>query len=306
MTGRKLEIVPCPPTLNLDALALVLGDLTPQQRREYVMVTCDHSVEGLFVALAAKELCGAAWGQRQPGNTAVLWPPRLVDGHDREVERRLAESVASALDAAGICMTQVLLHDRAEPPAATFRSAGFEFLADLLYLSWESAAVAEPADDALEFETFCAAELDRLTSLIEKTYEATQDCAALGGKRSMEDVLAGYQATGVYHPENWVIVREAGRDIGVLLLADHPAARHWELLYMGVVPAARGRKLGHSIARHAQRMARAAGAERIVLAVDAENIPAIKMYNETGFTAWDRRTVFVRFAATDSQTQKAP
>jgi len=41
------------------------------------------------------------------------------------------------------------------------------------------------------------------------------------------------------------------------------------------------------------------------LAVDAENIPAIKMYNETGFVAWDRRTVFVRFAAQDSQTQKS-
>ena len=57
--------------------------------------------------------------------------------------------------------------------------------------------------------------------------------------------------------------------------------------------------------RHAQQLAHAAGVERIVLAVDAENIPAIKMYNETGFMAWDRRTVFVRFATEESQSQES-
>ena len=35
-----------------------------------------------------------------------------------------------------------------------------------------------------------------------------------------------------------------GRDVGVLLLADHPRARHWELMYMGLVPEARGTGLG--------------------------------------------------------------
>ena len=65
---------------------------------------------------------------------------------------------------------------------------------------------------------------------------------------------------------------------------------------MGLVPRARGRTFGREIVRQHSSCAHAAGAERIVLAVDAENLPAIKMYNDTGFTAWDRRTVFVRFA----------
>jgi ribosomal protein S18 acetylase RimI-like enzyme len=73
-------------------------------------------------------------------------------------------------------------------------------------------------------------------------------------------------------------------------------------MYMGLTPRARGKKLGHAVVRRAQRMSHDAGAERVVLAVDAENIPAIKMYNETGFVAWDRRTVFVRFANENSQT----
>ena len=70
---------------------------------------------------------------------------------------------------------------------------------------------------------------------------------------------------------------------------------------MGLVPSVRGRRFGCDVVRQAQQLAQAAGVERIVLAVDAENFPAIKMYNETGFTAWDRRTAFVRFALTLNQ-----
>ena len=133
--------------------------------------------------------------------------------------------------------------------------------------------------------------------LIEATYEATQDCAALGGKRPMDEVLDGYRATGVFRPENWLFVRAVGHDVGVLLLADHRAAKHWELMYMGLVPAraAVASVATSCVMRSALR--RPPARERIVLAVDAENFPAIKMYNETGFIAWDRRTVFVRFAA---------
>ncbi len=306
MSGRTVEVVPCPPALNLDALALALADLTPQQRREYVSVARDGPVEGLVAALEGNQLRGAAWGQRQPGNTAIFWPPRMVGNADMAVERRLATAVVAVLDAAGIRMTQVLLHDRDEPLARTLSAAGFEFLAELLYLSWETAPIASLSGGTLEFEPFCELERDRFVTVIEKTYEATQDCTALGGKRSMDDVLDGYRATGTFRPQNWLIAREAARDVGVLLLADHPQARHWELLYMGVVRDARGRKFGEEIVRHAQRLAHSEGAERIVLAVDAENIPAIKMYNETGFAAWDRRTVFARFAGADSQLQKTP
>jgi ribosomal protein S18 acetylase RimI-like enzyme len=63
---------------------------------------------------------------------------------------------------------------------------------------------------------------------------------------------------------------------------------------MGVVPEARGQGLGISIVRHAQYLARAAGRERLVLAVDAANEPAIAVYAAAGFVCWDRRSVFLR------------
>jgi ribosomal protein S18 acetylase RimI-like enzyme len=42
-------------------------------------------------------------------------------------------------------------------------------------------------------------------------------------------------------------------------------------------------------------LARRASVERIVLAVDAVNEPAVRMYRSAGFEMWDRRTVYIRF-----------
>ena len=67
---------------------------------------------------------------------------------------------------------------------------------------------------------------------------------------------------------------------------------------MGLTPEARGHGWGRQITQHAQYLARRAGVERIVLAVDAANGPALRMYRAMGFEIWDRRTVFVRFSST--------
>lgn len=302
MTPGTIEIVPCPAALSREALALAMTDLSPEQRREFAPAIKSTPIEGLVVALMDGELIGAAWGQRQPGSTAILWPPRFVDAGYETWGKELVEAVGHLLDAAGIRMTQVLLQETDSPQAATLLSAEFSRLTELLYLNWEAAATEDSLPESLSFEKYREAQSPRLAALVEQTYEATQDCPALGGQRPMQDVLDGYRATGVFSPERWLLIRESQHDVGVLLLTEHAAANHWELLYVGLVPTARGRRLGCAAVRHAQALAYAAGAERIVLAVDAENFPAIKMYNETGFTAWDRRTVFVRFARGNAES----
>jgi len=306
MNRSGVEIVPCPASLVNEALALVLRELTLDQRRDVVGPRDGGPLEGLVVALTDGELIGGVWGQRQPGSTAILWSPQWMQPTDGGTAQRLACAGCAALDDAGIRMTQVLVSDRHSALLPTLEQAGFGRLTDLLYLSWEAASIPAAAPSQLTFEPFQVSQHRRLSELVEATYVGTQDCAAMNGRRPMAEVLDGYQATGVFSPANWLFVRVDGADVGVLLLADHLTAGHFELVYMGVVPSVRGRGFGCEIVRAAQRHALAAGAQRIVLAVDAENLPAIKMYNESGFTAWDRRTVLVRFAATDSQTQKSP
>ncbi|MGE3244134.1 MAG: hypothetical protein AB7I57_23925, partial [Pirellulales bacterium] len=66
MPSGKFEIVPCPPALSRDALALAMADLTPEQRRDFAPAVANDPVEALVVALEEGKLCAAAWGQRQP------------------------------------------------------------------------------------------------------------------------------------------------------------------------------------------------------------------------------------------------
>jgi hypothetical protein len=79
-----------------------------------------------------------------------------------------------------------------------------------------------------------------------------------------------------------------------LLLADHPDDDQWELVYMGIIPAARGRGWGLQITRHAQWLTGCAARRRLILAVDAANQPAVAMYAAAGFQTWNRRSAFVK------------
>ncbi len=300
-----LEIVRCPAGLRAEALAIVLCDLAPSQRREVAQPllevdnTAEFANEPLFIARRGEQLRGAAWGQRQPGSVAVFWPPQLVAGEEPRTAFPLAEAVVRELDATAIDLIQSLLPNPDPETIGVLRHVGFRHLADLLYLTCESARfpVAAPEPGNIKFEEYDGTQRGRLCRLIDRTYEGTLDCTALHGVREIGDVVDGYRATGVFRPQNWFFVRCGGQDVGVLLLADHPQARHWELMYMGLVPEFRGRGWGRQITRYAQWLGRGAQIERVLVAVDAANKPAVDTYRSTGFEIWERRAVYLRFPA---------
>ena len=259
-------ILPCPPRHREEALALVLCDLAPSQRREIAIglnnsAAGADSTHGLYVAVRGERLCGAVWGQPQPGKTAVLWPPQLIPDENKGTAYRLAEAALRELDSLEVSMAQVLLLPREDAHVAVMASIGFQRLADLLYLTCEADHfnATNPPHNELVFVPYGDSQQARFAQVVEQTYENTLDCAALNGVRSMADVLDGYRATGTFRAENWLIVCSAGHDVGVLLLADHAQAKHWELMYMGLVPAARGHGWGREIVLHAQRLAYRAG-----------------------------------------------
>lgn len=309
MPIEAVEIIRCPADHRAEALALVLCDLAPSIRREISgnLPAADdaHELahEPLFIARRGDKLCGAAWGQRQSGNIAVFWPPQLDVAEEQQTAYRLADVVIGALDETSIEMTQAFLPAPDPPTVDVLQHAGFRHLADLLYLSCESSKfpLAAPEPSELDYVPYNSTQRGRLKQLITRTYENTLDCTALDGVRDIEHVINGYQAAGVYRPENWLFVRSAGDDVGLLLLADHPHARHWELTYLGLVPEARGRGWGRQVTRYAQWLARGANVERIVVAVDAANSPAIDVYRRSGFEMWDRRAVYVRFPANSAR-----
>ena len=114
----------------------------------------------------------------------------------------------------------------------------------------------------------------------------------LEGTRGLEDILAGHQAAGLFVPERWRLGRLPGEPeaAAVLLLTEVPGRDAWEVIYLGLTPAARGRGLGRAVIRHALELARG-HAPILELAVDLRNTPAVRLYRATGFIPRDRRAV---------------
>jgi len=281
-----------------EALLLLYSHLSPEERLSRAE-TLRHELlvgqipqEGLRVARREGRVVGVVFAQLQAGRTSVVWPPRLVQEEPVATAGRLLDVTWAWLAGSGVRVAHALLEDEDPKDLALLKAAGFEPLAVLLYLMSEASVLPRcPPSTVLEFEPDALSQPERFVRVLEATYEGTLDCPALDGIRPIEEVIEGYRATGVYSPERWVLVRHEGRDVGCLLLTDHPDLEIWELIYMGLVPAARGSGWGVEISRYAQWLTHRAGRSRLVVAVDSLNTPAIRMYTSAGFERWDRRIV---------------
>ena len=231
----------------------------------------------IWGAFRADQLTGSILVQTATG-TAPQSSGRL--GLWRESRRtrpcQLLRAGMAHLPPLGIRMVQALLPTDVGADAELLVAAGFRHVSDLLYLV--CLADRFPRQSALSRASSSSPTHPRLharfADLVDATYEDTLDCPAVNGVRSVDDVLQGYRATGHFSPERWFIVRHQGEEIGCLILTDYPEHATWELIYMGLLPAARGRGWGVEIVRHALWLARQALRNRLVLAVDAANEPA--------------------------------
>jgi len=275
------------------------------------------SGQGLLEARRTGRLVGAVWAELLAGHAALVWPPRLVPGEPRLTAEQLLSAGCEVMAQSGAQVVQALVPAASEEEDAILRAAGFEPLAALLYLAWERGPVPNanegdgpefcdvlphnsgrsPSDrprSPLQFEAYAPNQRLRLERLVEATYEGTLDCPALNGLRKTEDVLTGYEAAGVLSPQPWLFVRRDDRDVGCLLLADHPQEGNVEIVYMGLIAETRGNGWGREICREAQHVTGQLGRARLVAAVDAKNIPALNMYASMGFRVWDRRTMYLK------------
>ena len=300
-TDPTIRIGPSPPPRHVEALRLVLASLPADQRDRQLtailrLVRDGHAdLDGLFIAERAGRLAGAVWANTLAGRSAAVWPPQLIDDEPESTAAGLLTSLGAYLKRSGAHLAQSLLADGAGTDAARLRHGGFTQAAELLYLA--SPAGRFPATEPegpLSFEAFAPDQRERLARLVEQTYVDTLDCPAMNDVRDTADVLDGYHQTGQFDPSRWLFVRHEAHDVGCLLLADFPEHDQWELVYMGLVPSARGQGFGRRIARHAQWLTGRAGRNRLVVAVDAANVPAVAGYHDRGFLTVESRTVFLR------------
>lgn len=293
-----------PPTLPLlraspperaQALELIFAHLPPVDRQRYVAEyrkVPDASHDGVWIARRGAMISAAALVQTQPGHAALLHVPQ---GNVDAALGELLTALSTRLCSAGVRLMQTLLSAEIGGETESLRQAGFSHAANLLYLvSTRQGFPTQRPEGVLEFSTYAPRDKQRLAGIVERTYVGSLDCPQLEALRDVDDVLSGYQAVGRFDPSRWLIARHAGVDVGCLLLAEHEGAGQWELTYLGVVPEARSQGFGLALVRHAQWLAFQAACERIVLAVDGNNRPALDVYAAARFVAWDERRVYLR------------
>ena len=117
--------------------------------------------------------------------------------------------------------------------------------------------------------------------------------------RALNDIMAGHRTARNFVAERWQLGYVPGRPeaAAVLLLGEAANRDSWEVIYLGLTPEARGRHLGRAVVAHAIELAQS-HVERLELAVDCRNTPAVRLYESTGFTTRNRRSPTSRFSTT--------
>lgn len=254
----------------------------------------DAGFAGLREARCDGELVAAALAVLQPGQAALVYQPRLIPEAPETARGLLNEALDRFLIEHRVRLAQEVLAIDALEDAARSRSAGYHIEIELHYLAADRQVFPMTCPSSeLTFEPYTDAQHDRLAKVLELTYLDTLDCAELNGVRSTTDAIAGYRATGEFRPEAWSLVQYEGQDIGCVLVAHH---HPWmaELIYMGLVPSARGRGWGRVLTDWALWTAQQLNCAVLSVAVDGRNTPARRAYEQAQFAPFDQRRVMLR------------
>ena len=247
-----------------------------------------HGVGG-FAAVAA--------AVRNPGRTLGLVLSPLHGLPQRAAAtaaiRRLLGSVSDR-DAA---LIQAMFDPARRLELAAADEAGFRHLARLRFMDGDLPRLAReerPLPSNASIAPCGRSDPHELAALLARTYDRTLDCPGLAGLRRTEDVLDGHRASGRFDPDLWFLMRLDGRPAGLSLLNPNPEAGCTELVYFGLAPEARGQGLASVLLRHSLARLGGASPQRVALAVDDRNTPALRLYRRHGFVPGGLRTAMVR------------
>ncbi len=127
-----------------------------------------------------------------------------------------------------------------------------------------------------------------------QTYVNTLDCPEVTDLRSGKDIITSHKYSGKFSPSTWKILQIDGKNAGITLINESEEDPSMcELIYMGIIPQARGKGLGKILLRKSFELAESIDKKSIRLAVDTRNIPAINLYQNFDFKEIKRQKVLI-------------
>ena len=273
------------------ALSVVLappgGSADIASTREFIAFSNERGIglEGLHVAVREGRIVSAILPVISPGRTMLmLCPPGGSSKSADAATGQLVEPVCRHSAQQGVHLAQTLIDPRDSAIESIFAGQHFNKMAELHYLQVQVPADSPlpPLPAGMSWQTYSVETHGLFGQVILETYKNSLDCPALNGRRDIEDIMAGHQASGIFDPGLWFLLQEGATTLGVLLLSKSLRSDSIELVYLGLTPQARGRKLGELMMRQAFAATVAHRQPKLCLAVDAQNTPALKLYYRHG------------------------
>lgn len=271
-------------------LANAVGGENEELIREFLSMAVSRGLNlaAIWAAVDSAEVVRwAALPMPLAGRAMLLMtPPRLRPGVTGAHVTALINGILADAQQGGIRIVQALIENDYRAVQRALLDAGFIDVAELIYLSRQ---VRTPLAGRLLPERYRIWNYDAMTHsrfsrCIERSYIDSKDCPALSGKRDMEDIIAGHKAAGEFDPRLWMLISDGSdNDVGVLLLNRLQRQEGYELVYVGLVPEARGIGLADAMLRTAFNILIAEGGGTVITACDANNAPARALYYRHGF-----------------------
>ncbi len=234
--------------------------------------------------VAGERLLWAGLPMVSPGRTMLLFaaPAGVCDGSALAAG---VETVCRYHARQGYRLAQALLDPADTDTAAAYADCAFVPVAELQYLqrAIRKSVPVPPTPTGVRLVRYSPEAHAGFAAAILASYRDSLDCPPLNGVRDIEDVVAGHRSSGEFDPADWFLLTDlTAAPLGVLLLARTSDGEGMELVYLGLAPAARGRRLGDYLMRLAVARSAARKTKHLSLAVDAQNVPALALYHRHG------------------------
>ncbi len=313
-----------PRELELSAAARLVGDAAGpkgQAARRMVTAAALHGIDLSWIWGTVDRVGGRPSRVRQAclvvpgsGKTAmcVLSGPAHGNPDQENLERvaavrtgcRFLELERSRPGGRDIRLAQALPDPGEAWAVRALQDAGFIRVGELAYLRRQRSASypagpLSPWPDGItvrNVQGLRPGDPDRaaLIRALDRTYEATLDCPELCGLRDTADVLESHRSTGVFDPALWWLVFLNEQPHGCMLLNRCPDHGTVELVYLGLSPELRSRRIGSRLLELGLAAIDSTGGTPITCAVDLRNAPALRLYGRLGFREFGRRVALVR------------
>jgi ribosomal protein S18 acetylase RimI-like enzyme len=252
-----------------------------------------------LLAEADNSVIGYALVLINHGATATVFLPEKFSDESlssfQTVSTNLLKHFISQIDTLDLAIIQAMTSDPDKDSIKPFFSAGFTKLCDLQIMESDGRNIPPSVlIPDTEWVSYSEKNETSFATMIIQTYEETKDCPAINGLRTADEILSGHRYCGIFQPTAWWILRYKHENAGIVLMnSTEEDPLRLELVYMGLMPWARGKGLGKSLLSHGFDLAKKLNKKIIRLAVDNANTPAIELYRKFGFYRVATQTVLV-------------